>query len=284
MRIASKLSLVVCVTAGFAGSVASSVEARPGQKGSAIVDTSDAAASVDWTRGMIVAEGVAAADLRAPSPRVARVKAARQARASARKGLLRRARALALGERTVGAAADADESGAERLQKSVERAQQLSVSYASDGSVVLTLGLPLESVRTAVAGPSTHRRPVADEADSGPAITTVVLDARAAGIAPALGLSVSGPAGAHAGPTVFHRSEKSALADARAGAHILTAGARAGTDATLALKDEPRAERHDLRSGQTADGRGATTPATAAQVHRALAAGALLIVVLGSRP
>lgn len=285
------------------GSIASAW-AAPGAgsdaRASAVVDTSDADAIIDWTRGMIVARGAAAADLRAPSPRVARVKATREAAQSARARLARRARGLPLAGSTVGALASADPAAEKRFKTAVERALRLSIDYASDGSVVLTAGLPLEAVRVAVSAAveplPVDSAPSPAEASAGSSrrasgtspVTTVVLDARGLGLQPALGPALSTPAGVHVGPTVFHRTAAAALGDSRAGARVLwVSGARA--ESALTIDATRPAERRDVRAdqGDGARSRGsgrATRPARADDAYPALRSGALLIVVLGPSP
>lgn len=84
--------------------------------------------------GKLSARGVAAADLRAPSADIARVKAERSARDRAKKKL---AAALGTLRPHLGTAAK------ERL---VDAAEARDISYGSDGSVQLTLSLPVPAV------------------------------------------------------------------------------------------------------------------------------------------
>jgi len=99
-------------------------------------------ASYDAAQKRVEARGAAAADPRAPSADVARVKAERQARAEAAHKL---GKALsALGWR-------GDEAAAKKL---LEGATVSGVDYGADGSVTLTLwlstgGLPLAPARPA---------------------------------------------------------------------------------------------------------------------------------------
>lgn len=244
-----------------------------------VLDRSDKSAVIDWTRGMIIAAGAAAADLRAPSPRVARVKATREARTSAHERLMRRARALQLGARSVGAHADADGTVRTRLETAVDRALQLSIDYASDGSVVMTAGLPLEAVRVAVSGASTRAVQARSEA------TAVIVDARSVLARPRLGLPVTTPAGAYTGPTVYHRTLEAALADKRAGNRVIAvlagpsdAGAQP-ENGSLTIDTSAAAYIHETSTGR----KRAAQPKAArpGRAHAALHGGALLIVVLG---
>jgi hypothetical protein len=94
-------------------------------------------ATYDAEAHVLTASGAAAADLRAPTATIARVKAERQARTAAEKKIV-----AALVE--LGDAADL-----EGLNKQVADAKVGDVRYGSDGSVQLTLtlatdGLPLK--------------------------------------------------------------------------------------------------------------------------------------------
>src|SRR5687767_10233649 len=92
-------ALLLALVAGpaAAGPPGRGDEARSGEAG-AVVMALGPDARVDWTRGLLVATGAAAGDLRAPSPEVARVKAERQARDAARTRLRRAARDLHLAD------------------------------------------------------------------------------------------------------------------------------------------------------------------------------------------
>ena len=83
---------------------------------------------------LVTAHGAAAADLRAPTAAIARVKAERQARAQAEKKI-----AAALVE--LGDTRDLDE-----LNKQVADAKVADETYGSDGSVTLTLSLSTEDL------------------------------------------------------------------------------------------------------------------------------------------
>jgi hypothetical protein len=87
-------------------------------------------ATYDAEAHAVVARGAAAADLRAPSAAIARVKAERQARAQAEKKII--AALVELG----------DARDAEALNKEVAEAKISDERYGSDGSVSLTLTLP----------------------------------------------------------------------------------------------------------------------------------------------
>ena len=87
-------------------------------------------ATYDPDAKVVVARGAAAADMRAPSAAIARVKAERQARAQAEKKIV--AALVELG----------DSREPEALNKEVADAKVSEERYGSDGSVALTLTLP----------------------------------------------------------------------------------------------------------------------------------------------
>jgi hypothetical protein len=219
----------------------------------------DARVEIDWAAGHIRAVGAGAADIRAPGPDIARIAAERTARQAAAKRLTEAARALPAdtlsAEATVGDVLDKDPAAAERLAAAVARARDLDIDYSSDGSVEVTLALPLEAIRTALRPQQT---PVAS--DTAP--TAIVIDATDVKISPTLGVYVISDELAYAGPTVWIRDAKVAAKDPRLGARPITAKATAyaavpGEGANLAV---------DL-SNQT--------------LSAAHAAGALVVVVLG---
>ncbi len=91
-------------------------------------------ASFDAAAHEVSAHGAAAADLRAPSAEVARVKAERQARTQAEKKIV--AALVELG----------DSRELETLNKQLESAKITDERYGSDGSVELTLTLSTEDL------------------------------------------------------------------------------------------------------------------------------------------
>lgn len=265
---------------------------RSARPASSVIDASSDVALVDFTRGLIVAAGEAAADLRAPSPEVARVKAERQARELARRRLVERARALL--------AADESNTADERLEPARERALahalahviDLDVTYASDGSVVLQTGLPLEALRTAIGGVPAYA-PV--EPGDEP-YESVLIDARGVLARPVFGVRVQTSSGPVAGPIVLHRSVERALDDPRIGDRILVVRARrssSGTPATsqgkpasagVVLELDPAENAtsvHVRERGAPARSASASAGASIEQVGPALASGALLVIVIG---
>jgi hypothetical protein len=101
-------------------------------------------AEVDRAAQKLTASGAAAADLRAPSAAIARVKAERQARARAEKKLV-----AALEE--LGASGDVD-----ALTKLAAGATVTDEHYGSDGSVELTLSLPTQELE--LKKPKRHKK------------------------------------------------------------------------------------------------------------------------------
>lgn len=165
-------------------------------------------ARVDWTRGLLIATGAAAGDLRAPSPALARVKAERQEREAARARLEKLARDLALADgKKLGGALGREAS--ERLERALARLIDQRIEHASDGSVVLEAALPLEAARAAVFGAG---EPAAPGSEKHP--TAIVIEAGRHMKRPALGVKLSAGAERYAGPTVFAAREDAVGRDA----------------------------------------------------------------------
>ena len=91
-------------------------------------------ATFDSEAKLVTARGVAAADLRAPTAAIARVKAERQARAAAEKKIV--AALVELG----------DTRELDELNKQVAEAKVSDERYGSDGSVELTLSLDTDEL------------------------------------------------------------------------------------------------------------------------------------------
>jgi len=133
-----------------------------------------------WAVGRVEATAAAAADLRAPSPDIARVAAERVARRTARTKLEAETRALPwAGGGTVGARADA----------ALAAAATDEVRYQSDGSVVVRMHVELDALAGAAA---------ADGA-------ALAVDARRLDVAPAAGWTLAGASARYEGPLRFVR-------------------------------------------------------------------------------
>jgi hypothetical protein len=180
----------------------------------AVVETMTGRVEIDWSAGRIRAVGAGAADLRAPGPEVARIGAERRARQDAAARLVEAARALRWTTGTVGEAIDADPAAKQRLEAAAERLADVDVRHFSDGSVEVTLALPLEAVRSALAPPP---RPASSEG----APTAIVVDARKARAAPLLGVSLVAGADRYAGPAIWLRDLAAAKKDPRAGQRVV---------------------------------------------------------------
>jgi len=103
--------------------------------------------TVDWAAGRIAVTAAAAADLRAPSPQIARVAAERSARGRARGQLLVAVRTLPwAGGGTLGQRADADPEVLRALDLAVDGADTDELRIQSDGSVVVRLGTSLDAL------------------------------------------------------------------------------------------------------------------------------------------
>lgn len=255
-------------TGAAAACVALALWAAPaaaGGRGALVVDKGQGA-RIDWTRGMLVARGAAAADLRAPTPQVARLAAERRARAAAQARLRELARDLRLADgRTLGAALAKDAAAGARFDRALARSLDLSIDHTSDGSVVLSAGLPIEAVHAAASGPmdlptGAGASVTAKAAASG--LPTALVVAAGKHLAhPAIGVVLTAGNERYAGPTVFAGREQ-AVDAARVGARAVRLKVTRGTGGSLEL----------------AGGEAARTLADAR------AAGALVVILLAEKP
>ncbi len=175
-------------------------------------------AAIDWTAGRLTATGAGAPDPLAPSPEVARIGAERAARTRARAALIAAARAVPVADGGTVGSLTTDAGGAlmGRLVTLAAGARALDVAHSSDGGVEVTLVLPLEALRSALAGSDALSPPAASET----APTALVIDAP--GLTPALGVALIAGGTRLALPTVFHVNRRAAKQDARLGMRALT--------------------------------------------------------------
>lgn len=192
----------------------------------AVIDDRGGEGAIDWTRGLVISGGAAAADLRARTPEVARVGAERRARARARDALRDLVAQVPLASgRRVGDVAASDTGAAEALERALERAIDVDIDYGTDGSVVVRLGLPLELLRSALGG--------AAPPPGGAEVSGVLV--RAGGVLdePALGLALRAGDEIYTGPVVFRRA--GARRDPRLGGEVLEAEAESVHDGAVAI-------------------------------------------------
>ncbi len=149
-------------------------------------------AETDWARGLVTAEGLGLADRHAPTPAVAREPARRMAESAARKQLAAQLPALPLATGGTLKAKLGDKQLAAQIAEAVEAAITLEAIPHTDGSWNVTLAVPIEAVRVALAGP---RKPTA--ADEDPAVIVV----ESVKAKPAIGYTVGGIAA----PTVWSK-------------------------------------------------------------------------------
>lgn len=234
-------------------------------KGALVKDLGQGA-RIDWTRGLVVARGAAAADLRAPSPQVARLAAERRARSAAQTRLRDLAKDLKLADgRSVAAALAKDKAAAARFERAVARSLDLAVDHTSDGSVVLSAALPIEAIRAAATGPMdlpTGAGASASAKASASELPSALVVAAGKHLSrPAVGVILTAGSERYAGPTVF-ASNPAAVAADRLGPRPVRVKAGGGTGGSLELSGTDVARR-------LADAR---------------AAGALVVIVVSEKP
>ena len=204
--------VAVALAAGDAGADRHAGADRPaGADRHAGADRDDAdAARVDWAAGRVTAGGTGIADRHAPSPAVALGTSRRGAEQAAKQRITARLATLPLAAGGTLADKLADPAIHARITAAVEAAIALEAEPETDGSWHVTLGVPIEALRQAIAGP----RALAG-GDRGPPV--VIVD----GVAgkPAIGWTVAGaavasvwvkdvPAWAKAAPRVHATSAK----------------------------------------------------------------------------
>ena len=169
-----------------------------------VVAASHAEADVDWARGLVTADGIGVANRAAPSPAAARGPARRMAEQAAKKQLAAQLPKLPLASGgTLAAKLKSDTAIRAAIHEAVAQAIVVAEDLETDGSWRLTMAVPIEAVRIAVAGV----RRLGPSGDAG--LPVVVVDARAA-VKPAVGYTVGGLAAA----TVFVKDVPAWAADA----------------------------------------------------------------------
>ncbi|HEY0255095.1 MAG TPA: hypothetical protein VGC41_26390 [Kofleriaceae bacterium] len=147
-----------------------------------ILWTASAHAEVDWARGVVTANGVGIADRHAPNPTVARGTSRRGAEDVARARLAKSVLAVPVAAGgTVGDAAK-DPAVKARIDRAVAQAIAITADPQTDGAWTVTMAVPIEALRQAIAG-----GPRTATSDAAPPVA--ILDAKptpAIGAAPML--------------------------------------------------------------------------------------------------
>ncbi|HUJ62027.1 MAG TPA: hypothetical protein VLX92_26155 [Kofleriaceae bacterium] len=150
----------------------------------ALAGAARAEVKVDWAAGLVTADGLGVADRHAPSPAVARGTSRRAAEDRARHALREAIDALPVaGGGKVGARAK-DAAVKARLDRAIEAAFATFAEPETDGAWRVTMAVPIEAVRQAIAGP----RRLPEAGDAGPPV--IVIDGVTA--SPAVGTTVAG--------------------------------------------------------------------------------------------
>lgn len=127
--------------------------------------TAAADARVDWGQGLVLADGVSVADRHAPSPAVARGTARRVAEDLAKKAIAAELPSLPL----AGGGKVGDKLNKPQLAEVVARAFAVAAEPETDGGWNVTMAVPIEAVRQALAGP----RSLPAAGDHDPPVTIV---------------------------------------------------------------------------------------------------------------
>jgi len=144
----------------------------------------DDAARVDWARGLLIAGGTGIADRHAPSPAVALGTSRRSADDAAKKLLAAKLPTLPVAGGGTLAGKLADQATKAKLDAIVDAAITVTADPETDGSWHVTLGVPLEAIRQALADP----RALPPKGDADPPV--VIVDGVTA--KPAIGTQIDG--------------------------------------------------------------------------------------------
>jgi len=142
-------------------------------------------ADVDWAKGLVIATAAGVADRHAPSPSVARGTSRRGAEDAAKKLLAAEVAKLPL---AAGGTVAGQTAAKDRIARAVDAALTIDAEPETDGSWRVTLAVPIEAVRVAIAGP----RALDPKGDAGPPV--VVVDGVKA--KPSVGWTIGGIAAA----------------------------------------------------------------------------------------
>jgi hypothetical protein len=212
------------ITAAVAA-LASAVSAQPAKKAPTAKPTS----AVDWATGLVTARGIGLADRQAPNPAVARGPSRRTAEDAAKHALAESLPALPLASGGTLASKLTDPAIKARLDRAVAAAISIDAEPETDGSWRVTMAVPIEAVRQAIAGP----RALADAGDAG----TPVVIVEGVKATPAVGTTIGGLAVATVWVTQVPVWAKDAprihATGSKAGAISADLGTTKATDATL---------------------------------------------------
>ena len=183
-----------------------------------VVLAGSARAEVDWAKGLVTAEGIGVASRAAPTPAAARGPARRLAEEQARKQLAARVGGVAVAEGgTLAARMKKDAAVKGAVEKAVANAIVVGSEVETDGSWRVTMGVPTEALRQAVAGGGGAR---ALGSDDGPPVVVV----EGVSVKPAIGIRVGGVSAA----TVFVKDVNALPAWAKDAPRVKAKGAKAG--------------------------------------------------------
>ncbi len=159
---------------------------------------------VDWQRGLLIASCAAPADLRAPNPDLARVKAERVAKKRCTEALRK-----AAGELSAVSGNSVEASLGEALPEMAT--MMLGADQGSDGSVVVRMALGIDALRAQLYKMDVPLK-------TAPVLTSpLIIDARSLKVTPAVGYAVGAGKATYRGPTLFFQEELVARSDERVG-------------------------------------------------------------------
>jgi hypothetical protein len=109
-------------------------------------------ADVDWAKGLVTAQGVGIADRHAPNPAVARGTSRRAAEDAAKAQLAKSVGALPVAGGGTVATKAKDPAVKARIDRAVAQAISVAAQPETDGAWTVTMAVPIEALRQALAG------------------------------------------------------------------------------------------------------------------------------------
>ena len=149
-----------------------------------LAGTAQADVAIDWAKGQVTAEGVGVADRHAPNPAVARGTSRRGAEDAARAQIAAKLGALPVAAGGTVTDKVHDPAIQARIDRAVTQAITVAAEPETDGAWRVTMAVPIEAIRQAIADGPRH---LPATGDIGPAV--VIVDAAAK---PAIGWTIGG--------------------------------------------------------------------------------------------
>lgn len=222
--------------------------------------------TVDWSEGMITAQGEAAAPAGAANVQVARVAAIRAAREDALRNLVVAVGSVAItSEETIGERMAADDSVSAAVRRIVADAVRVAPPQVIEGTARVAMGVRIAGPLADAVLPAGEPPPALAEggsANDAVEVNGIVIEAAGLALRPAIAPRIVDPSGTTVyGPSFvsYARSVEDAIHEERAGSHPLVvrvrrALGRNAADVEISAEDAARARAVDAATGCLAAG------------------------------